>query len=42
MNSHYTRGSVTTLLDVGGVFTTAFGHLLLGSHNFMVMAPGSV
>jgi hypothetical protein len=43
MTSLYTRGSVTTLLhDFGGcVGTMAFGHFLLGSHNFMVTALGS-
>ena len=40
MTSHYTLGSVTTLHDFGGVLGTAFGHFLLGSHNFMVMALG--
>ena len=34
---HYTWGSVTTLHDFGG----AFGHFLLGSHNFMAAALGS-
>jgi hypothetical protein len=38
MISHYTRGSVTTLHDFGGM---VFGHFLLGSHNFMVTALGS-
>jgi hypothetical protein len=37
MASHYTRGSMTTLRDVG---TAAFGHFLLGSHNFKVTALG--
>jgi hypothetical protein len=32
---------VTALDDFGGVFGTAFGHYLLGSHNFMVTALGS-
>jgi hypothetical protein len=40
MTSHYTWGSVTTLHDLGGVFGTAFGHFLLGSHNFTVTALG--
>ena len=37
MASHYTRGSMTTLHDFGGVL----GRFLLGSHNFMVTALGS-
>jgi hypothetical protein len=41
MASHYTWGSVTTLHDFGGGLGTAFGHFLLGSHNFMVTALGS-
>ena len=41
MTSHYTWGCVTTLHDFGGVLGTAFGHLLLGSHNFTVTALGS-
>ena len=40
MASHYTWGSATTRHDFGGVLGTAFGHFLLGSHNFMVMAFG--
>ena len=41
MSSHYTWGPVTTLHDIGGGLGTAFGHFLLGSHNFMVTALGS-
>ena len=42
MSSHYTWGSVTTLHKFGGVLgRTAFGHFLVGSHNFMVTALGS-
>ena len=41
MASHYTWGSVTTLHDIGGVFETAFGHFLLGSHNLVVTTLGS-
>ena len=41
MASHYTWGSVTTLHDFGGVFGTAMGHFLLGSHNLMVTALGT-
>ena len=40
MASHYTWGFATTRHDFGGVLGTAFGHFLLGSHNFMVMAFG--
>ena len=36
MTSHCTGGSVTTIHDFGGVLGRP-----LGSHNFMVMAPGS-
>ena len=32
---------MTTLHGFGGVLRTAFGHFLLGSHNFVVMALGS-
>ena len=32
---------MTTLHDFGGGLGTAFGHFLLGSHNFMVTALGS-
>ena len=38
MTSHYILGFVTILHDFGGVCGTAYGHFLLGSHNFMVMA----
>ena len=31
---------MTTLHDFGGVLGQTFGHFLLGSHNFMVMALG--
>jgi len=34
-------GPVTTLHDFGKCFRTAFGHFLLGSHNFMGMALGT-
>jgi len=37
MISHYIWGFVTTVHDLG----TAFGHFLLDSHHFMVMALGS-
>ena len=40
MTSHYTWGSVTTLLDFKGVLGWPFGLFLLSSHNFMVMALG--
>jgi hypothetical protein len=40
--SHYTWGPVTTLLhDYGRCVMTAFGHFLLGSHNFTVTTLGS-
>jgi len=42
MASHYTWGSMTALHDFGGVYVgMAFGHFLLGSHKFMVIACGS-
>ena len=41
MTSHYTWGYGTTLHDFGGGVETAFGHFLLGSHKFMIMALGS-
>ena len=42
MTSHYTWGSVThTPTSCWRCVGTAFGHFLLGSHNFMVMALGS-
>jgi hypothetical protein len=43
LTSHYTRGSVTTRHDFGGVLgRPAFGHFLLGSQTFMVTARGSI
>jgi hypothetical protein len=41
MASRYTRGSVTTLHDRGGVLGLAFGHFLWSSHSFMVTTLGS-
>jgi hypothetical protein len=41
MTSHYDRGSVTTLHDLGGVLGRPSDHFLLGSHNFMDTALGS-
>ena len=41
MTPHSTWKSVTTPHEVGGVLEQAFGHFLLGSHNFMVSALGS-
>ena len=42
MTSHYTWGSVTTLLHgFGGVLGRPLNTFLLGSHNFMVTALGS-
>ena len=41
MTSHYTRGSVTSLHDVGGGLGRLLGHFLLGSHNFVATALGS-
>ena len=38
MTSHYIWGLVTTLQDLRGVLGRPFEHILLGSHNFMVMA----
>ena len=32
---------MSTLHDFGGVLAQAFGHFLLGFHNYMVMALGS-
>jgi hypothetical protein len=40
-SSHHNWGSTTTLHDLGGGLRMAFGHFLLGSHNFMVTALGS-
>jgi hypothetical protein len=37
----HSRGPVTTLHEFGGCVGTAFGHFLLGSHNFMVTVLGS-
>jgi hypothetical protein len=41
ITSHYTWGSVTTLHDFTECLGMAFGHFLVGSHNFMVTALGS-
>ena len=41
MTSHYTWGPMITLHEMGGDLGMTFGHFLLGSHNFMVMALGS-
>ena len=41
MTSHYTGGSVTTQHDFGTCIGMAFGHFLLGSHNFVGTALGS-
>ena len=41
MTLHYTWGSMSRLHDLGGCVGTAFGHFLVGSHNFMVTALDS-
>ena len=41
MTSHYTWGSVSTLTWFRRCLGTAFGHFLMGSHNFMVTTLGS-
>ena len=38
----FTLRSVTTPHDLRGVLGTAFGHFLLGSHNFMLTASWRV
>ena len=41
MPSHYTWGSMSILHDFERCLGTTFGHFLLGSQNFMIIALGS-